>query len=228
EIMREFYVRAAGRVLWQGMKEAIEGAFKYEADCGGAGLVREMQTLWQSNIKPCVTLVGHSAGAIYVARLLRELHEKMHPSFRAHVFFTAPACTLSYLARSLDQAGSRIANLRIFGMGDPIERRDAVASMVYPASLLYFVSGVLEDDRDQPLAGMQRYYSSPYVRNGFGDIAFVKGQAILSRPHAYVWAQTTGFEGANCDMTSHGGWVDAPATLASVKFLIQKGPISDW
>jgi hypothetical protein len=50
----------------------------------------------------------------------------------------------------------------------------------------------------------------------------------LSLPHSYAWAQTSGYQGGNCDMTSHGGWVDAPATLASIKFLIQKGCGNDW
>lgn len=228
EILREFYVRAVGRMLWQGMKGGIEGAFGLAADCGGTALVKEMQQLWRSGARPTVTLIGHSAGAIYVARLLGELHDKMAPEFRVNVALIAPACTFTYLARALEKAGSRVANLRIFGMGDQTEHKDAIASVVYPASLLYFVSGVLEDNRDEPLAGMERYYSPPYLGEGFGDIAFVKGQDALLRPHASVWAQTSGFAGANCDMTSHGGWADAPATLASVKFLIQKGNENVW
>ena len=32
--------------------------------------------------------------------------------------------------------------------------------VIYPASLLYFVSGLLEDEADQPLIGMQRYLAS--------------------------------------------------------------------
>jgi len=228
QIMREFYVRAVGRSLWTGMKRSIERAFGFEPDCGGSALVKEMQGLWQSGVRPRVTLVGHSAGAIYVARLLRALHEKMDESFRVNVALIAPACTFGTLAPALDQAGKRVANLRIFGMGDTIERADAIAGAVYPASLLYFVSGVLEDNRDEPLVGMERYYSTSYVGSGFGDVAFVKGQATLSRPHAYAWSQVSEREGANCDMTSHGGWVDAAATLASIKFLIHKGCDDAW
>lgn len=228
EIMREFYVRAVGRSLWRGMKESIEAAFGCEPDCGGRALVNEMQKLWQSGVTPCVTLIGHSAGAIYVARLLRALDEKMAQDFRANVVLIAPACTFGYLAPALRQGGSRVANLRIFGMGDSIERENSIASVIYPASLLYFVSGVLEDRRDEPLAGMQRFYSEPYLGDGFDDIAFVKDQVTLSRPHGYAWSQVSGFDGANCDMTSHGGWVEAPATLASVKYLIQKGCGNAW
>jgi hypothetical protein len=131
-------------------------------------------------------------------------------------------------AASNAQAGARIGNLRIFGMGDTIERKDAIASVIYPASLLYFVSGVLEDNRDEPLAGMQRYYSAPYIGGGFEDVAFVKGQTTLSRPNAYAWSEVSGHDGANCDMTSHGGWAKAPTTLASIKFLIQKGNSDAW
>jgi hypothetical protein len=103
------------------------------------------------------------------------------------VVLVAPACTFGHLARSLEHAGKLVANLRIFGMRDHIERKDAIASVIYPASLLYFVSGVLEDDRDEPLVGMERYYAAPYVGEGFRDITSVKGQATLLRPHACAW-----------------------------------------
>jgi hypothetical protein len=39
---------------------------------------------------------------------------------------------------------------------------------------------------------------------------------------------SSGYEGANCDITSHGDWVDARATLESIKFLIGKGCGSEW
>jgi len=210
------------------MKKSIEDAFGFEPDCGGAALVEEMKKLWRSGARPCVTLIGHSAGAIYVARLLRALHQNMDPDFRANVALIAPACTFADLASSLREVESRVANFRIFGMGDPIERQDAIASAIYPASLLYFVSGVLEDNRDEPLAGMQRYYSTPYIGDGFGNITFVKEQSTLMRPHAFAWSQVSGHEGANCDMTSHGGWINAPSTLASIKFLIEQGGGYAW
>jgi hypothetical protein len=228
EIMREFYVRAVGRGLWVDMKDAIDKAFGFEPDCGGNALANSLHELWHSGVKPSVTLIGHSAGAIYVSRLLSELHAKMDPDFRTNVVLIAPACTFDTLAKSLRQAGSRVANLRIFGMSDVTERQDRILPLIYPASLLYFVSGVLEDGRDEPLAGMERYYSSSYDGQGFGAIASVKAFKSLARQHPFAWAQVSGSEGANCDMKTHGGWADAPATLASVKYLIQKGCDSEW
>jgi hypothetical protein len=229
EIMREFYVRAVGRNLWLDMKAAVEKAFEFEPDCGGNALVNHMGQLWRSGVKPSMTLIGHSAGAIYVSCLLRELHRVMDPDFRTNVVLIAPACTFDSLARSLRDSGSRVANLRIFGMSDVIERQDKLHPLIYPASLLYFVSGILEDHRDEPLVGMERYYSSPYDgQDHFGAVAALKSFKFLARQHPFAWAQLTGFAGANCDMTTHGGWADVQATLESVKFLIQKDSDSEW
>ena len=43
---------------------------------------------------------------------------------------------------------------------------------LYPSSLLYFISGVLEPQADCPLAGMTRYYSlePPYTGAMFSAI----------------------------------------------------------
>jgi hypothetical protein len=223
EIMREFYVRAAGRFLWQGMKDEVDGAFQSGANCGGTALVTSLDEMWQAGIKPQVTLVGHSAGSIYIARLLKELNDKLPGDFKVNVILIAPACTFKILADSLKGAGKRVDGLRIFGMGDPVERKDAIVPLVYPASLLYFVSGVLEDDRDEPLVGMQRYYGGSYADAGFDDIASVRTFNHLKRDHAFAWALASGANGANCDMKSHGGWVSADQTLQSVLYIIKNG-----
>ena len=228
EIMRAFYVRAAGRFLWTEMKDAVGRAFEPDPNRGGTALVEQMRRLWQGGVHPCVTLVGHSAGAIYVGRMLKQFEKSMPADFRVNVVLIAPACTFDYLEDSLRQAGTRVANLRIFGMSDAVELQDHLVPLVYPASLLYFVSGVLEDDRDQPLAGMQRYYSQQYDGANFQTIAAVKAFNCLVRPHAYAWAQTGGFDGANCDMVTHGGWAGSPSTLMSVLSLIRKGSLNAW
>ena len=222
EIMREFYVRALGRGLWVAMKDAIDNAFAFEPDSGGTALVGGLCDLWRSGVTPFVTLIGHSAGAIYVSRLLTELHTAMPPEFRVNVVLIAPACTFDTFARSLRQAESRVANLRVFGMGDELERKDSIVPGLYPASLLYFVSGVLEDSRDEPLVGMERYYSSRYEGEGFGAIGAVNRCKSLARQHPFAWAKLSGFDGANCDMTSHGGWAGTQVDAESVKLLVAR------
>jgi hypothetical protein len=223
EILREFYIGAAGKFLWDGMKREIDNAFGASTDCGGTALVEGLRAAWHDGLKLKVILVGHSAGAIYVARLLRELNDKMPEDFAIDIVLIAPACTFTTLADALQTAGRRLRGMRIFGMGDAIERQDALVPLLYPASLLYFVAGVLEEESDAPLVGMARYYQLPYTADKFAAVAAVQAFELLKRQHAFAWSQAIGFDGANCDMTSHGGWVYAAGTRDSVMHIIEKG-----
>jgi hypothetical protein len=223
EVMREFYVRNAGKFLWDGMKKEVDEAFGTAGDCGGTAFVSQLKNLWAQGVRPRITLVGHSAGSIYVSRLLKELDRELPADFKVDVIFLAPACTFAVFADAIKWAGKRIGGLRIFGMGNAIEMQDAIAGVAYPASLLYFVSGVLEDQQDMPLLGMQRYYDQPYDGSGFEDLAFARAFEFMRRKNALVWSDAKYGDGSSCDMRSHGGWVDAPATLASVLSILRKG-----
>lgn len=224
EILREFYVGNAGKFIWDGIKKEVDEAFGTTQDCGGASLVSQINALWAAGVKPRITLIGHSAGSIYISRLLKELDAKMPPDFKVDVVFVAPACTFAVFADALKSAADRIAHLRIFGMGDPIEMKNAIAGPLYPASLLYFVSGVLEDKADEPILGMQRFYTFPVYASGFPDIDSVKAFAPLKLSKAFAWSDIIQGAGANCDMHSHGGWItEAPQTQASVREIVRKG-----
>ena len=48
---------------------------------------------------------------------------------------------------------------RMFTMTDELEKEDDCKA-IYPASLLYLISGILEDRDDTPIAGMMRFYDS--------------------------------------------------------------------
>ena len=223
EILRELYVRAAGKFLWDHMKKAVDEAFGAGASRVGRTLLEHLTATWAAGDRT-VTLVGHSAGSIYVCRLLQEIdHAKVPDGATANVVFLAPACTFELLERTVTRAGDRISGLRIFGMSDDLERRDALAGFAYPASLLYFVSGVLEDGTDVPLAGMERYYHAPYDGQNFAAIQSARTFALLKKAHATVWSPRADGQGTNCDMTSHGGWLTAQKTLESVQHIIREG-----
>ena len=225
EVMREFYIRNVGKFLWDGMKKEVDQAFGFAPDSGGASFVRHFKKMWDAGVRPTVTLIGHSAGSIYVARLLKELDRALeaYPEARVNVVFIAPAVTFTEYADTLRSAGNRIAALRIFGMSDSIEREDRIAKALYPASLLYFVSGVLEEGRDEPLVGMQRYYDKPYVGPGFEAVEYARNFSCMKRQFSAVWSDIRQAPGCNSDMRSHGGWAEAAATRASVMEIIANG-----
>jgi hypothetical protein len=57
----------------------------------------------------------------------------------------------------------------------------------YTGSLLHFVAGLLEQEPDTPLAGMERYYSgeAPYQGPAYQTVSdFVEGDAIWSKMQA--------------------------------------------
>ncbi|HTD15675.1 MAG TPA: alpha/beta hydrolase [Chthoniobacterales bacterium] len=225
EIFRAFYVGNAGRFLWDGMKKDIVDSFGVAPDCGGTLFLTELDKLWKSGKRPRITIIGHSAGAIYTCRFLQEVQSRgFAADLHFNVILIAPACDFNLLAKTIQSAGNRIDGLRIFGMGDDRERKDAIVPVVYPSSLLYFVSGVIEQENDCPLVGMARYYSPPYDDGTkFPDIDYVRKFALFQRDHALVWARSTVGDGFNCDMTSHGGWASTQATVASVVHILEKG-----
>ena len=222
--MRAFYLGNAGKFLWDNMKADIAAAFGYSPDCGGAQFLTLLDEMWRGGTKPTLTLVGHSAGSIYACQLLQEIEKRKLPAdIRFNVIFIAPACTFDLLADTIKAASNRISALRVFGMDDQREREDALLPILYPSSLLYFVSGVLESESDTPLVGMARFYNGVYEATKFPSLGYARSAPLLQSKSALVWALASGGDGLNCDMRKHGEWPKAEATLKSVQYIVKNG-----
>jgi hypothetical protein len=109
-------------------------------------------------------------------------------------------------------------------MQDDLERSDKMLSVLYPLSLLYFVSGVLEASVDCPLLGMQRYYSriapfDPAVDDSLREcLQFL--DAGISRN---IWSIAGPGPGSASRSVKHGDFDNDPTTLESVRFLLENG-----
>jgi hypothetical protein len=223
EILRGFYLGGVGKFFWDEMKKNIDNAFGFAPDSGGTAFVDGLFQVLTANPELKVTLVGHSAGSIYACRLLRELPAKLPPSVKLNLILVAAAIDMKSLAETLRGVGDRIEGFRSFGMSDERERIDAIFGKLFPSSLLYFVSGVLEDESDMPLAGMERFYAPEYNQSGLEYIPAISAFEVCRHPHSFIWAPADHGDGKACDMHSHGGWVEAPATVRSVQYLISNG-----
>jgi hypothetical protein len=230
EVMREYYVSNAGKFLWDGMKQATVDAFSPDpAVYGGTAFLEALRDLdAKGKLPKRLILVGHSAGAIYIANLLQRAQTSLPPHIQFDLIFIAPAVTFQLLNQTLSACPTRVRRLRIFGMDDQREIANALVPAVpflYPASLLYFVSGVLEDEADKPLLGMQRFYSGvpPYDASGTPDVIAVTHLPELLKPYAEDWALSSSGPGCNTDMAAHGGLQQAPALMSSVQYIVQQG-----
>jgi hypothetical protein len=224
EILRGFYLGNVGKFFWDEMKKDIDAAFGFAQGCGGTAFTRALSAVLSAATPPRVTLVGHSAGSIYACRLLNELQATSMPaSAQVDLVLIAAAIDMKTLAETLRVAGSRIKGFRSFGMSDARERADAILGPAFPSSLLYFVSGVLEEEADTPLAGMERFYLPAYEAPGFEFVSAIRRFDLFAKPYSFIWAEADHGKGMACDMRSHGGWVDAPATVSSVQHILSSG-----
>jgi GH24 family phage-related lysozyme (muramidase) len=211
EIMRALYLANAGYAVWNVMKQDTIAAFGGDPLCGGTALLNEMI---QSKPNYPMTLIGHSAGAIYVCNFLKAADAVLPTDISFDVIFMAPAVTVALFDETLAAHASRVRKARMFALHDSLECTDAILGPIYPRSLLYFVSGVCETMVDQPLLGMERFM--PIYPNL--TAAALKGETFLSKTSPVVPN-----DGEETESEHHGGFPEDAVTNESVEFLLKNG-----
>ncbi len=185
--------------------------------------------------RPEITLVGHSTGAVFINNLLGHV-ERMRSDpdgplpadFRFHaVAFLAPACTFTDFSPVVEGRRDLWCQFRMFTMTDDAERKDGLLPVVYPRSLLYFVSGLLETGPDgksepgKPLVGLARCFDR--VRDD--DPPEVRAvREWIRKDSLAVWSPADGAPGFSAGALSHGDFDDDEKVRASLKVLIEGGP----
>ncbi|MVO85691.1 hypothetical protein GPA10_13225 [Streptomyces sp. p1417] len=229
EILREFYLANVGAAIWDAMKRQTADTFAEAPEVrAGRYFLDRFSALLASGTRPQVTVVGHSAGAVFIGNLLDDLARRraaaddpLPADFRVRdVVLLAPACTVSHLVPAVRQQSDLFDRLRMFTMTDEAERDDQLLPVLYPRSLLYFISGVLERGPEgrsalAPIAGMQHWYTS---KGAFGERDSADLRAFLgSDARRTVWSPVEGGEpGLNSGARSHIAFDHDPATLASL------------
>jgi hypothetical protein len=162
-------------------------------------------------------LVGHSAGAIFHAALLKRLVDARIPV--ASMALLAPALrTEEFEAEILPhlKRNGGIERFAVFNLSDRRELDDSCTAGgvdVYHKSLLYLVSRALEErppgKSEAPLLGMERFLDSA------GGERTLR-QRIESRGGACVFSPAARQDTSRSDATSHGGFAGDPRTMTSV------------
>ncbi|CAK8718032.1 Alpha/beta hydrolase [Candidatus Electrothrix aarhusensis] len=238
-----------GKALqWNRMKKDVRDAFGTDVDlfAGTALLERLRRALEAGKRIDRITVIGHSTGAIYIAEWLTAADNMLPSNVKFDVVFLAPAITYERFASCLTNNGDRIRSFRSFAMTDELERDDQVwgddselddgadlRRFIYPSSLLYLVSGILESDIDEagnstdspdkPLLGMERYYAKTRVYDAadFPEVQQVRSW-LEQQSDRLVWSIASGQpEGFNSASIDHGAFDNDPDTLASVRAILR-------
>ncbi|MGF1467270.1 MAG: hypothetical protein ACFCGT_14180 [Sandaracinaceae bacterium] len=234
EVIRGVWLDHPARHLWASIKKDASDTF--EADGGGQPrggwlFVRELgQRIAATGRRPRLSVVAHSAGSIWACHLVEHLarcrsradHPLPADFALGRVAFLAPAVDAGRFDRTLTAHADVMGEVRLFSLRDALERGYWEIPVLYPASLLYFVSGVTEDAVDAPLVGMERYFTHEDV---YREPAMVSLRRWVAQdPRRTVWSEVDGGPGLRADSVRHGGFVAVTgrdATMRSVRDFLQ-------
>ena len=152
--------RPFARPIWSEMKENAELAS--ESGRGGDLLIEALHSLagsWGENFE--LHLIGHSAGAVILGRLLSRLAQKDLINSVVSVHLYAPACTVAFANRYYATQTRIMKRLYLDILSDARERDDNVAQ-IYRKSLLYLVANALEADTRTPILGLANVFNANY------------------------------------------------------------------
>lgn len=225
EVLRAAYLANVGAWVWSGMKTTSATMWQPASGSGeetgvGAFLLQGLSDLQSVRPELTIDLVGHSAGAIAIANLLSTAAAR-HPTFRVrNVFLLAPALTVDAFDRDVRGNASLFTTLRLFALADGLECHDRLVPGVYPRSLLYLVSGLLEGGADVPLVGLQRHTDGrrPYDDNQLTRVH----RYLLRAPNQVIIARTpsTALAGSRSAAGRHGDFDEDRVTLQSLSVII--------
>jgi hypothetical protein len=166
-----------------------------------------------------VHLVGHSAGAIFLAAMLPRLAEA---DVRiTSMAFLAPALRVdAFVDDVLPHLGPDrlVESFATFNLNDQRELDDACGANgidIYHKSILYLVSRAFEGDTadaEVPLLGMAKFLQEPVC----GEAATTLEKAIQSRNGVVVVAPTVAPYNSRCEATRHSGFAGDGPTMTSV------------
>jgi hypothetical protein len=232
EILRAYYIANIGEQVWQAMKQETADTFAAPTDVprGGTEFLNRLEKLLNAGQVLRLSVVGHSTGAVFIdnffdAIRVRQAAGSLPKSFKVDkVIFLVPAATDTNFANVLGQP-LLYNDFRLFGMTDGYECKDEMVPAVYTRSLLYFVSGILEENADgtnavdMPIMGMQRYLTEGGVYNSPDAVAC--RTYLTSNPDFTVWSPCDRGDGLRSQSQHHGDFDDDDATLTSVQYFLR-------
>jgi hypothetical protein len=211
--------------VWGQMKKDIDAAFAPDSDAGGTAFLHGLANAWARKPALKLTLIGHSAGAIYAQRFVEAFDQYFtsNPERRLEVITLAAAVSFERMNQGLASLERRLSGIRVFGLNYRREGGYWEVRYVYNKSLLYIVSSLCEFDpeADRPLVGMRRFWTAtrPY------DQPYIKSVTKFITSARAVWAPSPSDArpGFQSDAKRHGGMPIEELTNKSVCYALTRG-----
>lgn len=222
ETLRELYLADLGEWVWGSMKDVADAMwFENSAVLNndshpGRYFLEELATHQEANPAFTVDLVGHSAGSIAICNMQRSRRSDFPQLAIRNISFLAPACTQHLFKQEIVDHPEDFQLFRMFTMHDDLETDDELLKLVYTRSLLYFISGVLEDEPDKLIAGIELHMRG---EEPYDDPDNQKVREFVVKPgeNRLVLSKTTDEgPGLNSAADTHGGFDDDPVTRKSL------------
>ena len=234
EILREYYIANVGAWVWQGMKDKAYEMWQSNSTRSGEDMhvgtyFLDALNELAKNKSFTIDLVGHSAGSIVICHLLNSI-ESNYPNLKIRkIALLAPACRCELFHQEVLTKPSRFESVRIFTMSDSYEKNDALVDDLpkfYPRSLLYFISGVLENkgkDYDAYILGLERHISWNSYLNKEPILKNINSFLYESLPERLVYSKTddNAVAGYRSKAIDHGAFDDDEETQKSILNLIK-------
>ena len=232
EILRYYYLADLGAWIWNGMKKAAKNMWLENRDLNeveqhaGTYFLEKLANLQSRKTDLVVDVIGHSAGSIAICEMINTISRQCIQLRIRNIIFLAPACTANLFQEGIINHPEYYTNFRMFTMHDAFEIKDSLVKGVYTRSLLYFISGVLEDDVDKHILGLQRYLTGrpPYNGSLYNTI---KEYVEEKDKHRLVFSNTDIMSpiadpGFKSTAESHGDFDDDDVTLDSLTYLLKQ------
>lgn len=232
ESIREMKLDWAGSEIWDTMK--IQAETMWLSNNGQTGsnqyagtyiLEKIIEKFSATDLK--VDIVGHSAGSIAICECIKAINNNPLTKYSEFKFnsivFLAPAVTCKLFNESIMAYPYSWERFRMFTMNDELECNDALIPLLYPRSLLYLISGILEQDEyDAHILGLHRHIrgTKPYdieilteIQNFLGTNDPDSQRIILSK--------SQGEMGRIADATSHKGFTFYKEIINSINYYLK-------
>jgi hypothetical protein len=233
EILRELYVAELGAWVWNNMKAKSSdmwndntGLFGFNR-FAGRYLLDRLSEYKKKNNDVEINLIGHSAGSIAICNLLKTTSNGYSHLIYNKIIFLAPACRIDLFNKELVLNKSKFKKFRMYTMNNQIEILDKLVPYFYTHSLLYLVSGILEDEgkeSDAYVLGLERHinrtapYDSPEELISTNEFLFETATNRI----AFSPTEATAPAGLKTKSKSHGGFDDDDDTINSIKYFLNE------